>query len=76
MTGKPFGVVGATPTQYGGKWAHEDARRSATIAGAQVVDEALVSQSAVDVDVLNDPDVLARFTAALDSLCTFEPAAA
>ena len=26
ITGKPFGVVGATPTPYGGKWSHEDAR--------------------------------------------------
>ena len=69
ITGKRFGVVGATPTQYGGKWAHEDARRSATIAGAQVVDAALVSQSALEVDVLNDPQIVSRFTAALHSLC-------
>ena len=25
ITGKPFGVIGTTPTPYGGKWAHEDA---------------------------------------------------
>src|SRR6476659_4719124 len=24
LKGKPFGVVGVTPTPYGGKWAHED----------------------------------------------------
>ena len=29
LTGKPFGVVGATPTPYGGKWAHDDTLRSA-----------------------------------------------
>jgi NAD(P)H-dependent FMN reductase len=75
LTGKPFGVVGATPTPYGGKWAHEDARRSATIAGAQVVDAALVSQSALEVDVLNDPEVLARFVEALRSLSSYQPAA-
>jgi len=75
ITAKRFGVVGATPTQYGGKWAHEDARRSATIAGAQVVDEALVSQSAIEVDVLNDPQIVSRFTAAMHSLCVL-PAAA
>ena len=28
--GKPFGVVGTTPTPYGGKWSHADALRSAT----------------------------------------------
>src|SRR6478735_6048011 len=32
--GKPFGVIGATPTPYGGKWAHEDTLKSARIAGA------------------------------------------
>jgi NAD(P)H-dependent FMN reductase len=68
IAGKPFGVVGATPTPYGGKWAHEDARRSATVAGARVVDEALVSQSALDVDVLGDPTIVARFVAAVQSL--------
>ena len=75
LTGKPFGVVGATPTPYGGKWAHEDARRSVTIAGAQVVDAALVSQSTLEVDVLNDPLVLARFVEALRSLTSYRPAA-
>jgi NAD(P)H-dependent FMN reductase len=75
ITGKRFGVVGATPTPYGGKWAHEDARRSATIAGAEVVDAALVSQSALEVDVLNDPLVVARFTEALRSLSRVPSAA-
>ena len=40
LVGKPFGVIGATPTPYGGKWAHDDAQRSATVAGAVVVDDA------------------------------------
>src|SRR5690348_15305772 len=60
IVGKPFGVVGATPTPYGGKWAHADTARSASIAGAVVLEDATVSQPAVDVDVLTDPDVLAR----------------
>jgi NAD(P)H-dependent FMN reductase len=75
ITGKRFGVVGATPTPYGGKWAHEDARRSATIAGAEVVDAALVSQSALEVDVLNDPQIVSRFAEALRSLTARQPAA-
>lgn len=65
LAGKPFGVVGATPTPYGGKWAHEDAARSARIAGAIVVEDVTVSQSALEVDVLTDPDVLARLTNAV-----------
>lgn len=76
ITGKPFGVIGATPTPYGGKWAHADAQRSAGIAGAAVVAEAVVSQSALDVDVLTDPEVLARFTAVIHALLTHESAAA
>lgn len=75
ITGKRFGVVGATPTPYGGKWAHEDARRSATVAGAQVVDDVLVSQSAIDVDVLTDPEIVDKFRRALVALCALEPAA-
>ncbi|RYJ02760.1 MAG: NAD(P)H-dependent oxidoreductase, partial [Actinomycetales bacterium] len=37
IVGKPFAAIGATPTPYGGKWSHEHARHSATIAGAVVV---------------------------------------
>ena len=76
LAGKPFGVVGVTPTQYGGKWAHEDARRSVKIAGAIVVEDVDVSQSSIGVDVLNDPDVRAKLQAALTTLVEFDPAAA
>ena len=55
IKGKPFGVVGATPTPYGGKWAHADTARSAGIAGAIVVEDVTVSQSALEVDVLLFP---------------------
>jgi NAD(P)H-dependent FMN reductase len=72
MVGKPFGVVGATPTPYGGKWAHEDTARSARIAGAKVVEDVTVSQSALEVDVLTDPDVLARLTNAVRLLAEYD----
>lgn len=75
IVGKPFGVVGATPTPYGGTWAHGDAVRSAAIAGAVAVDGAVHSQSALDVDVLTDLDVLARFQAVVDALLAYQPAA-
>ncbi|MBW8732089.1 MAG: NAD(P)H-dependent oxidoreductase, partial [Terrabacter sp.] len=52
ITGKPFAVVGATPTPYGGKWAHDDTRRSAKIAGAHIVENLELSQSSLEVDVL------------------------
>ena len=68
IKGKPFAVVGATPTPYGGKWAHEDTRRSAKIAGAHVVADVEVSQTTIDTDVLGDPAVFARLTDALATL--------
>ncbi|WP_309647865.1 NAD(P)H-dependent oxidoreductase [Nocardioides sp.] len=76
LVAKPFGVVGATPTPYGGKWAHADTARSAGIAGAIVVDGAVHSQSALEVDVLEDVEVLERLQAVVASLAAFQPAAA
>ena len=72
MFGKPFGVVGATPTPYGGKWAHADTARSAGIAGAVVVEDVTVSQSSIDVDVLSDPEVLGKLHAAVARLVDFK----
>lgn len=73
IAGKPFGVVGVTPTPYGGKWAHEHAALSAKIAGAVVVEDATVSQTSIDVDVLNDPTVQAKLRGALETLVSFAP---
>ncbi|MFC6288380.1 NADPH-dependent FMN reductase [Nocardioides sp. GCM10027113] len=75
LVGKPLAVIGATPTPYGGKWAHEDTRRSARIAGANVVEEVVVSQSALEGDILADDEVLARLVGALRDLAGYEPAA-
>ncbi len=74
IVGKPFGVIGVTPTPYGGKWAHEDARRSAKIAGAHVVEDVDFSQSSLEVDVLTDEHVLANLRNALATLVEAEPA--
>jgi len=76
IKGKPFGVVGATPTPYGGKWAHADTARSAGIAGAIVVEDVTVSQSALEVDVLTDPEVLGRLRDALAVLVEYDAEAA
>jgi len=76
IKGKPFGVVGATPTPYGGKWAHADTARSAGIAGAIVVEDVTVSQSALEVDVLTDPEVLGRLRDALTVLVEYDAEAA
>jgi len=73
LKGKPFAVVGATPTRSGGRWSHEDARRSATVAGADVVPDLLLSHSTLDADVFDDPDVFGRFLAALVALVEHQP---
>jgi NAD(P)H-dependent FMN reductase len=71
LVGKPFGVIGTTPTPYGGKWSHADAVRSAGIAGAVVVEDVTVSQSSIDVDVLTDPEVLGKLHDAVAKLVEF-----
>ena len=76
IVGKPFAVIGATPTPYGGKWSHDDARRSATIAGAAVLGDVVVSQSAVGADILADPEIVDRLLGALHSLVAATPVAA
>ncbi len=65
IVGKPFAAVGATPTPYGGKWSHEHARHSATIAGAQVVDGIVASEPAIAGDLLADDDAVQRLVGAL-----------
>lgn len=72
IAGKPFGVVGATPTPYGGKWAHEDTARSARIAGAVVVEDVTISQSALEVNPLADAEVRAKLVGALSTLVDFQ----
>jgi NAD(P)H-dependent FMN reductase len=76
IVGKPVGVIGTTPTPYGGKWAHEDTVRSVGIAGGVAVDGAVHSQSILEVDPLTDPEVIERFLAVLRAVATHQPVAA
>ncbi|QIX26146.1 NAD(P)H-dependent oxidoreductase [Nocardioides sp. JQ2195] len=68
LVGKPFAVIGATPTPYGGQWAHEHTRKSATIAGARVVEDIVVSQSAMEGDILADEAIVATLVDAVQAL--------
>ena len=61
---------------YGGKWAHQDTARSAGIAGAVVVEDVTVSQSALGGDILADPEVVARLAAAVQTLVDHDEVAA
>lgn len=76
IVGKPFAAVGATPTPYGGKWSHEHARHSATIAGATVVEGIVASESALDGDLLADEAAVERLVGALTALVSHETVAA
>ncbi len=76
VVGKPVGVIGTTPTPYGGKWAHEDAVRSVGVAGGIAIDGGVVSQPALEVDPLADPEVLERFLGVVRRLVAFEAVAA
>jgi NAD(P)H-dependent FMN reductase len=49
ITGKPVAVIGTSHGQYGGVWAHDDARKSARIAGANVLDELKMSVPAAHI---------------------------
>ena len=75
ITGKPFAAVGTTSSQYGGRWAHDHARRSAAIAGAVVPEHIEFSQTTTDVDVLGDEQVVSRLIAAVEALVAVEPRA-
>ena len=43
ISGNPVAVIGTSHGQYGGGWAHDDARKSARIAGAHVLDDLKLS---------------------------------
>ena len=72
ITGKPFAAVGATPTPYGGRWAHEHARHSAKIAGAKIVESIVLDQPAMQGDVLDDAAAVESFLGVLGDLVSFE----
>ena len=72
IVGKPFAAIGATPSPYGGKWSHDDARRSARIAGAAVLEHVVVSQPALGGDLLADDEAVDRLLGALSALVEHE----
>jgi NAD(P)H-dependent FMN reductase len=71
LSAKPLAVIGASMGQYGGVWAHEEARKSFGIAGADVVDAPAFS---LPIDALGGKppresnDVVARLTDVLTKL--------
>src|SRR5690625_1751602 len=45
LKGKPLAVIGASMSSYGGKWAHDQARKSFAIAGTRVMESIELSLS-------------------------------
>ena len=72
---KPLAVVGTAGGQYGGRWAHDDTRKSARVAGAAVVDDISLSHAyAWGSDPLTDADTVEKFLAAVADLASYEAA--
>ncbi len=73
IVGKPLAAVGATPTPYGGKWAHEHTRHSAGIAGAAVVEDVVLSHSLLEGDITTDQAFRSRLREVLETLVAYAP---
>ncbi len=76
LKGKPLAVVGTSVGQYGGQWAHDDTRRSARVAGAQVVED-IVLQHRYEwgSDPVADAATVQAFVDAVTKLAAYAPAA-
>ncbi|WP_028658982.1 NADPH-dependent FMN reductase [Nocardioides insulae] len=73
IKGKAVAVVGAAGGQYGGTWAHQDTRRSAKVAGANVIEDIELSHAfAWGTDPAEDAEVVAQFAAAVAKLAAYE----
>jgi NAD(P)H-dependent FMN reductase len=73
ISGKPVAVIGASHGQYGGVWAHDDARKAARIAGAHVLDDLKLSVPAAhtrfaSVHPVDDEEIAVTMPEILTSL--------
>ena len=75
IKGKLLAVVGTAVGQYGGQWAHDDARKSARVAGAAVVDGITLSHAhAWGSDPAAEADTVEKFLAAVTDLASYDAA--
>jgi NAD(P)H-dependent FMN reductase len=77
---KPVAVVGTAHGRYGGVWAHDDTRKSASIAGARVLDDIALSISATadrfaDTHPTDDDEVAAAMPEIVAKLAAASQAA-
>ncbi|GBE68096.1 FMN reductase [Mycobacterium sp. MFM001] len=70
---KPVVVIGTSGGRYGGAWAHDDARKTARVAGATVLEEATLSVPRAatrfaDTPPVCDEEIIAKLPAILTTL--------
>jgi NAD(P)H-dependent FMN reductase len=73
ISGKPVAVIGASHGRYGGVWAHDDARKSARVAGGNVLHDVKLSVPAAhsrfaSVHPVDDEEIAAVMPEILTSL--------
>lgn len=73
ISDKPAAVIGSAFGQYGGVWAHDEARRSLGVAGAAVLDDAKLSIGAsitrfAEMHPGEDAEVIAQVGEVLEAL--------
>jgi NAD(P)H-dependent FMN reductase len=78
ITGKPTAVIGTSHGHYGGVWAHDDARKSARIAGATVLDDVALSVPAAHtrfarIHPVDDVEIAATMPGILTALAAAAP---
>lgn len=78
ISGKPVAVIAASHGQYGGVWAHDDARKSARVAGANVLDDLKLSVPAAHtrfagIHPVDDEEIAAMMPEILASLAAAVP---
>jgi NAD(P)H-dependent FMN reductase len=71
--GKPVAVVGTALGQYGGVWAHDDARKAVGIAGGKVIEDIKLSipgslSRFTETHPVDDSEVAAQLTEAITRL--------
>ncbi|MET4060863.1 NAD(P)H-dependent FMN reductase [Arthrobacter sp. UYP6] len=81
ISGTPAAVIGTAFGQYGGVWAHDDARKSLGIAGARVVEDARLSIGGsvtrfAQIHPKDDPEVAEQVRTVISSLAEASTSAA
>lgn len=75
LSGTPAAVIGTSLGQYGGVWAHDDARKALKITGATVIDDVTLSIPGsltrfAETHPRDDAEVLEQLRGVLDDLLT------